>query len=308
MSTAMMQNAFGIGRVVGDMFVAAGNPTDTAVIIDLPGPNAVAMAAGLADRFAPTFVFGNWPHPRGVVPSHETIGAALYYLPVFERGNQTRGMPAPPVFVLDANRLLPYRDSAVDFDNRYAVSMPSASSLRELGIAHVLYVRPDDGNLTELDDLNEDFTAFEAAGIPVRAMAMSDFWLDTAHPAPAVDAGTASASATTTTARYHYHGGTYVHFWSSYGWYQPAPPRGGTALRTPPVVSQPSRAPSYRPVARQTIFSSRTLGGLSGVGKQKPSGFGRVSVRTSRSSGAVRSVGHYSGRSGSFGRVSSSSG
>ncbi len=107
MSTAMMQNAFGIGRVVGDMFVAAGNPTDTAVVIDLPGPNAVAMAAGLADRFAPTFVFGNWPHPRGVVPSHETIGAALYYLPVFERGNQTRGTPAPPTFVLDANRLLP---------------------------------------------------------------------------------------------------------------------------------------------------------------------------------------------------------
>ncbi len=140
-------------------------------------------------------------------------------------------------------------------------------------------------------------------------MAMSDFWLDTAHPAPAVDAGAASAMTTaTTTTRYHYHGGSYVHFWSSYGWYQLAPPRGQTALRTPPIVSQPPRAASYRPVARQTIFSNRTLGGLSGVGKQKPSGFGRVSVRTSRSSGAVRSVGHYSGRSGSFGRGSSSSG
>jgi hypothetical protein len=53
------------------------------------------------------------------------------------------------------------------------------------------------------------------------------------------------------------------------------------------------------------MFSTRAVGGIAGVGKQKPSGFGRVSIRTARSSGAI-SVSK--GRSGSFGRGSSSSG
>jgi hypothetical protein len=49
------------------------------------------------------------------------------------------------------------------------------------------------------------------------------------------------------------------------------------------------------------MFSSRTVGGTGGIGRQKPTGFGRVSYRTSGSSGS-------SGRSGSFGRSSYSSG
>jgi hypothetical protein len=53
------------------------------------------------------------------------------------------------------------------------------------------------------------------------------------------------------------------------------------------------------------MFSSRTVGGAMGIGKAKPSGFGRVSIRTSRGSGAI-SVSR--GRSGSYGRGSSFSG
>ncbi|HEX7501488.1 MAG TPA: hypothetical protein VF524_14490, partial [Polyangia bacterium] len=55
---------------------------------------------------------------------------------------------------------------------------------------------------------------------------------------------------------------------------------------------------TFAPSPRPTMFSSRTVGGLSGVGKQKPSGFGRVSYRAG---------GGGFGRSGSFGRSSSGS-
>jgi hypothetical protein len=45
------------------------------------------------------------------------------------------------------------------------------------------------------------------------------------------------------------------------------------------------------------MFSVRTMGGAPGIGKQKPSGFGRVSIRTTR--GGVVTT----GRTGSFGRT-----
>ena len=61
-----------------------------------------------------------------------------------------------------------------------------------------------------------------------------------------------------------------------------------------------------QPALRPTIFSSRTLGGGTGIGKQKPTGFGRVSVRASRSTGSITGI--RSGRSGSFGRAGGRSG
>jgi hypothetical protein len=205
--------------------------------------------------------------------------------------------------VLDANRLASYTDEVAHFDNRYTVSLPSASSLKALGVSRVLYVR-DGGATLESDDLNADLAELERSGIDVRQASLADFERDPVSP-PARDAGapaTASAHTTSTRTYYHYGGGSwgYVYFWNQYGWYRPAPPRGPR-----PAPPPPSRAASYRPVPRQTLFSTRAVGGIAGVGKQKPSGFGRVSIRTARGSGAI-SVSR--GRSGSFGRGSSSSG
>ncbi|MBO0861503.1 MAG: hypothetical protein J2P21_24040, partial [Chloracidobacterium sp.] len=56
---------------------------------------------------------------------------------------------------------------------------------------------------------------------------------------------------------------------------------------------------AYRPESRPTIFSSSRIGGASGIGKTRPSGFGRTSVRMS-SDGHV--TGARPGRSGSYGR------
>jgi hypothetical protein len=278
---------FARGEALRKLYQQPDAPRDLALMCDLPGPLAVAFAAALAPRFCPVFTFDNWPHPLGVVPSHLTLGACLYYLPLLREGAQVRPQPAPALFVLDANRLNRYRDQPDQFDNRYVAPLPSAASLRELGVKRVLYVRPDADSLTELDDLNADFVSWDHEGIAVRAMPLSDF--------SAVEtAGQQMVAGPHTT--YYWGGHSYHHalFWRSYGFGAgPSPSR--RAPRTAPPPAQLSSATSYRPIFRPTLFSTRTVGGIAGVGRQKPSGFGRISVRAG------------GGRSGSFGRARSSS-
>ena len=293
----------GRGEAILSLFRAVETPTDTAVILDLDGPTSVAVAAGMAPGFDPVFVFDNWPHPLGVVPSHLTLGSVLFYGPRFLRARGTLKAPAPPVFVLDRRRLSHYVDDQSQFDNRYVARLPTPENLRSLGVRHALYVVPGKSDLRELDDLNDDFVAFSGAGIDVKAMALTDLGgpVDLAQPA--------SRSAPVA----HYYGGspqTHLFFWNTYGWHAPrfAPP--GTArapaLPTPRPPQNVSNGAAYRPVLRPTIFSARRTGIGAGVGKQKPSGFGVVSVRASKSTGRIAGV--RTGRSGSFGRGFSSSG
>jgi hypothetical protein len=291
------QRAAALGGLLSE-----GDPKDLAVILDLPGEEAVAAAAALAERFWPVFDFGNWPHPRGVVPSHQTLGAALYYSPRFRAAASRLAPDAPPVFVLDSQRLNPYGDDPERFDNRYLAQLPSAENLRALGIRRLMYVRPPGAAATELDDLNDDFVAFEQAGIEVRFVSLGDFTAD-------------SSSGST----HYFWGGspsTHILFWPTYGRYLPSP-RGPTTLPGPPPGArspttslprstrfEPRPSVEYRPARRDTMFSSRTIGGRTGVGKQKPSGFGMVSVRKGGNTGTYRTT----GRSGSFGRYRGSHG
>jgi hypothetical protein len=293
-----MSEFYDRGRALADAFDAADNPHDTALVIDLHGPESIAVAAALADQFAPVFTFDNWPHPRGVVPSHETLAAALYYLPLFQRAAKRRPTPAPPAFVLDADRLSPYRDAVEHFDNRYTVSLPSGQRLQSLGVSRLLYVRGGDA-APEEDDLNADFAWLDGNGIPVRLVSLGDFQPAAGPP----DAGAPASGRGSGHVHYSYGGGgssSHVFFWHQYGWYKPAAPRG---YHAPVAAPAPSRAASYRPVTRPTMFSTRMVGGIAGIGKTKPTGFGRISIRTARGTGAI-SVGR--GRSGSFGRGSSS--
>jgi hypothetical protein len=188
--------------------------------------------------------------------------------------------------VLDSDRLAPYRDESDRFDNRYLARLPNSDSLQAMGVERVLYVTAAP-QPHELDDLNDDFVACKNKSIDVKMIALSDF-------APAPEALLATNHLPTTDRTYYYGGHPMgnVYFWSSYGWHSP-----GYAGRTwsGSLPRQVSAGRSFAPVSRPTIFSSRTVGGLSGVGKQKPSGFGRVSYRAG---------GGGFGRSGSFGRTS----
>ena len=148
---------------------------DVALVLDLDGPDAVAAAAALAPCFDPVFVLANWPHPLGVVAAHHTLGAALYFLPSFDGQRPIRPPTAPPAFVLDRQRLAPYADDAGRFDNRYLAGLPPVENLRAAGIAHLLYVTPDDQVTLEADDLNDDLVAIDQGGIDVKLLALSDF-------------------------------------------------------------------------------------------------------------------------------------
>jgi len=256
----------------------------------LPGPESVAAAAGVAKVFAPVFLYDNWPHPMGVVPSHATLAAALYHRPDFVSAKLDRAENPGPAFVLDSNRLSPYRDESDRFDNRYVAKIPSAEALWDLGVRRVLYVTQV-ALPHELDDLNDDFVAFRNKAINVKMIALTDF-----TPASRELLATDREAQPT---RYYYggHPHGYVVFWSNYHWSSPSVPSRAPAVALPRTVSSGG---GFAPASRPTLFSSRSVGGLSGVGKQKPSGFGRVSYQSSSNSFG-------STRSGSFGRSRSGS-
>jgi hypothetical protein len=191
--TPEMDKAFKQGQALAALFAAQPEAAlTTAVLVDLTGPESIAFAVALAERFEPVFTFDNWPHPVGVVPAHLTLAAAAYYQPTLRGLANKRTLPAPPVFVLDRLRLAAYSDQETEFDNRYMARMPSAEHLRKLGIQHVLYVLPDGKKHSqELDDLNEDFVAWRTAGLDVKLVAANDFQPDPTETAtPTVATGT----------------------------------------------------------------------------------------------------------------------
>src|SRR5206468_979588 len=126
-------------RGLGDLFRDPASGGETALLIDVTGPEAIAAAAALADLFDPVFLFDNWPHPRGIVASHEVVAAAIYERPLFESAARRRRPGARPMFVIDSRRLTRYTDQADAFDNRYLARLPSAAAFQRLGVRHLLY-------------------------------------------------------------------------------------------------------------------------------------------------------------------------
>ena len=145
-----------------------------ALIVDLPGAIAVAYAAGAAAIFDPVLLFDNWPHPRGVVPSHRVLATLLSFEKRFASARKERLPNPPPMFVLASERLTAYSDSATQFDNRYYAKLPDAAALTKLGITRVNYLVAGPNRLPEADDLNESFLSYRRANIAVRALLASE--------------------------------------------------------------------------------------------------------------------------------------
>lgn len=310
--TASIEEAFGKGEAVLSLFLGVEMPKDTALIVDLPGPQSVAFAAAVSGRFHPIFVFDNWPHPRGVVSSDQTLGTAAYYRPKFLAA--VDDPLAPPIIVLDRWRLSPYSDDPRFFDNRYLARLPSADAMKTLGYRRVLYIAPG-GRLAdsmELDDLNDDFVAYRDEGIEVKLLALTDIRLASAEDLAVSKDGhvtgtdpsrteTKPTSAPHTPRGYYYHGSPFSHyqFWSHYGWY--APPTGVIGV---PAIPRPMGA-GFVPSRRRTLFSGSGIMPTGGSSRTIPPNFGRV--RTNPSSRDSAS-GNNSGRNGSINRSRSSSG
>jgi len=291
--TADMKRSFQQGRALSSLF--EGAPAGRALMVDLPGPLAVAFAAGLSDRLDIVFAFDGWPHPLGVVPSHQTLGAALQYQPLLTKAKTERPRNSPPAFILDRGRLLPYADESTAFDNRYLAKVPAAEQLRGMGVTQLLYVSLD--NEKEADDLNNDFVAYEKAGIELRHLSPVDFG-PAAVETGAIAAGTpgrpdggtgaGTGSSGSYDDRYYYgaHPTRHWYFWSFHGWGTPRyayRPFTGVALR-----------PTYHPYTRPTSFSGSGLG----MRKTSPGTFGVVGVVKGSSGGATTRSGSWSRSSG----------
>jgi len=336
-----MREAYSRGLGMREVLKTCENPAATMIIADIPGPEAVAFAAAIADLAEPVLSFDNFPHPLGVVPSHETLAALVYYAKEVSDKAAKRPQKPAVVMVVDANRLAKYVDADSQFDNRYMAKLPTADNLKTLGINAVVYGMPNENQKTELDDLNDDFVTYQEKSITVEMLPLTRFQPSTANAAAGSTTATASVQPLPKNGQqnlqaqnqqmqnpqmqnqqmqnpqqmnaqggyagyaaapvYYYGGGPmyspwFFYHYPMYTYYRPMP-----AMSRLPATSY-SRT-SYAPVRRPTMFSGTSVGGSrSGIGKQRPSGFGRVSVRTNASTGRVSGI--RSGRSGSFGRSS----
>lgn len=303
--TTLMEQTYDQATALRELLSQSANAGESLIVAELEGIQSIAFGAAMADFAHIVPVFDNWPHPLGVVRSHETLGAMIYYAKEIEDKKAKVQDKAPAVILLDSQRLNAYTDEENQFDNRYLAKLPSANDLKQRGITSLMYVVKDDKRKEEMDDLNDEFVELEKQGISIRFLRLSEF-------KPADDtlaAGTAPATTTGTTStvrNHYYYGGSPMYHWWFYNhyYYNPYPYAytsfGGTRYNySRPTTAYPYQTPSYRPVSRPTMFSGTRVGGASGIGRNRPSGFGRTSVRMS-SGGQVTGV--RSGRSGSYGR------
>ncbi len=288
--TVAMELAYRRGKALASLF--QGESPAALVVVDLPGPEAVAFAAGASSVFDPVFAFDNWPHPRGVVPAHQALAAAAYYQPLFAKHAAPTGAPA--LVVLDRHRPAPDTDDATQFDNRHVARLPGAAALKGLGIAHVLYVTPA-GTDRDLDDLNDDFVLYARAGLAVKVVGADAF-----APDPAESSRTESPPC-----YYGSSAASHRWFWHDYPWIKPPP----ASKDHPPVApAAPNPGAAYVVDPRTTAVSSGApVAGSSGPSNRpRPQGFATVPVVISVATGLI--LGAKLFRSGSWNRSSGGSG
>ncbi|HET9958474.1 MAG TPA: hypothetical protein VFQ61_28460 [Polyangiaceae bacterium] len=283
--TPQMARAFRQGKALASLFRELGVLSGAIVVVDLDGPESVAFAAGASSDLEPVFSFGNWPHPRGVVPAHRTLAAAAYFQPLFA-GRQAAATRTP-LFVLDRQRLAAYSDDASQFDNRYLAELPTAAALLNWGVSRVLYVAPQDGPTSELADLNELFVDYDAKAIEVKLVTAGSFAPDPTDPSPESDPIPPSGS---DSSHFYYGGGRASHawFWHDYPW-----ARGPLPQAVEPSMFRPG--PYYRPSLSRAAFSH----------SNPPPQFGTVPIMVHPSTRRV--MGAAMSRSGSWNRTYGSS-
>ncbi len=258
------RQAFDRGVAMAETLQSLGAERELALIIDLPGSQAVAAAAGLASMCDVVITVDNLPHRSGVVKSHETLGALLYWRSKFLASRKDGMLPRPSAWVLQGDRLAPYANQPDVFDNRSVAKLPSSAAMRGLGVKKVLYVRPDADKPTEQDDLVDLFVALEKDGIEVRHLGMSSVGSpppETYMPVepPAAQSRPQSQASTKPVGRSS--GSSWMlHYWMyRYGWY------GGrssgvadTLYRTQPRVTAPTTGFDGGASKRSAIVSGLT--------------------------------------------------
>jgi hypothetical protein len=145
-----------------------------AIVLDLPGDEAVAAGLACADRgFRPVPLFNGTDGPNPVVAMQglvSALGAGSQLLKAM-----SVNADAKPVFLLDANRRAPTGAvTAGRFDNRWVVlpqDMPSGTFLLSQGITRVTLIQR--GRSAPLEDLSHVLLRWQQAGLTLRAIDVS---------------------------------------------------------------------------------------------------------------------------------------
>ena len=170
-----VNDAYSQGLGMREIIKKSKNPNNTLYIVDLNGPESVAFGAAMADVANLIVTFDNWPHPIGIVPSHHTLSALIFFAAEVKEKSGIRPKNAPALFILDRRRYIEKINPDKDFDNRYLAKLPTIEILKQLNIKNILYFVPDRNNLMEPDDLNYDFTSYKEAGYDIQIVPVNDF-------------------------------------------------------------------------------------------------------------------------------------
>lgn len=146
----------------------AQQANDTAMVIDLPGVDALTVGLALTQRgFRPVPMFNACQGPNAACD----LSAVLLGLEQWAADVRAASLPpeAPPAFLLDSERLIPKRPlTPGTFDNRWVVfpqDFPSANFLLSRGIRRVILV----GSAQPLQDLAHVLLRWQEAGIAIEA-------------------------------------------------------------------------------------------------------------------------------------------
>jgi hypothetical protein len=141
-------------------------PPDTAAVIDVPGSDSVLAGLALAQAgYRPVPLYNSSVAPGMLVNMNAVAIYLKLAIDVLKRC--TIGADAPPVFLLNADRLDNAAGATVPgrYDNRWCVvpqDMPSAEFLKDAGITRVALLAD-----SVKDDLAHVLYGYQDAGLPI---------------------------------------------------------------------------------------------------------------------------------------------
>lgn len=164
----------------------------TLLIVDLPGPQSVALGAALAVQGCDLVcTFNNWPRPKALLASEGTLAALLRYASQLAVERIRPSAPAPVAWLCDNERLGTREGRPGEFDNRYYIeesALPGQHYLRERGVTRLVYLGAEGQPVTA--DLVEYLLEYRAKGLEVLGTRL----LPEARLAPLFERSLAAAS------------------------------------------------------------------------------------------------------------------
>lgn len=162
----------GAERPAPDLRWLDHDPEPVAIIVDLPGHEAVRWAASLVERgFAAVPLFNGTPGSQALIDCNDLARALVHYAP----GASPPAADAPPCFLLDADRFAEKRQPAPgQFDNRWLTfphDFPSAALLMSRSLRAVVVIQEREGPVAE--DLAHVLLNWQRAGVAILRKAIN---------------------------------------------------------------------------------------------------------------------------------------